>query len=198
MSVTAIIPSIPTRTTMLGQAIATVLTQERKADALVVTIDHERLGAPANRDRALAMVDTEWTAPLDDDDWLDPWHLSALVACASASGADLVYPWFEVVGGTDPFPQWENVDWDDAHPHQVPITMLVRTDLLRQVGGWSAQWDPTQGEDPGMDADGNRAGEDYRLILRAVAAGATIVHLPKRSWRWRHHGNNTSGLASRW
>lgn len=144
------------------------------------------------------MVNTEYTALLDDDDTLKPEHLSALMMHAETTGADVVYGWFDVVGGTDPFPQWEGLPWDDDRPHQVPITMLARTDLLRDLGGWSYAWDPSQGEDPGVDADGNRAGEDYRLILRAVAAGAKIAHLNQRTWQWFHHGKNTAGLPSRW
>ena len=102
-----------------------------------------------------------------------------------------------MAGGTDPFPQWEGVPWDNDQPHQVPITWLARTDLVRDMGGFSAGWDPSQGEDPGLDEWGNRAGEDYRMILRMVNAGAKIVHLPKRSWTWHHHASNTSGRPSK-
>lgn len=197
MSVTVIIPSIPGRTVLLGEAVISVLAQTTKPDALVVAVDHGQVGAPGTRDRALHMVDTTWTAPCDDDDTLGPKHLGALLDAAASTGADLVYPWFDVAGGTDPFPQWEGVPWDNDHPHQVPVTMLARTELLCDVGGWSFGWDPTQGADPGVDRDGNRAGEDYRLILRLAAAGAKIVHLPVRTWTWRHHGGNTAGLPSR-
>lgn len=193
-----IVPSIPPRRELLARALGSVARQTRPAAAISVAVDLRRQGAPATRDRALAAVDTELVACLDDDDELGPEHLAKLAACMDATGADLVYPWYEVVGGTDPFPQWYGAPWDDTRPHQVPVTWLARTALVRQVGGFSYGWDPSQGADPGTDADGNRAGEDYRLILRMVAAGARIVHLPERTWRWFHNSGNTSGLPSRW
>jgi hypothetical protein len=70
--------------------------------------------------------------------------------------------------------------WDDADPHQVPVTILVRTGLARLVGFANP---------PGWE----RGGEDWAFTLGCVAAGATIVHLPKRSWTWNHHGRNSSG-----
>jgi glycosyltransferase involved in cell wall biosynthesis len=160
--------------------------------------DEERRGAPANRDLAVGEADTEWLAFLDDDDELLPQHIEALLKHSRKTGADLVYPWFTVNGGTDPFPQWEGVEWDNETPHQVPITFLVRTEAYRKVGGFSYEWDPSQGEDPGVDADGNRAGEDYRFILRLAAAGFKISHLNQKTWVWAHHSSNTMGLPSRW
>jgi glycosyltransferase involved in cell wall biosynthesis len=196
--VTVIIPSFPKRAPLLARALASVTAQTRPVAAISVAVDLDRQGAPATRDRALAAVQTELVAPLDDDDELDPEHLAKLVACMEATGASLVFPWYTVVGGTDPFPQWFGVPWEDNRPHQVPVAWLARTSLVRQAGGFGYGWDATQGADPGVDADGNRAGEDYRLILRMVAAGARIVHLPERTWRWHHDSSNTMGLPSRW
>lgn len=197
--VTVVIPSIPPRRVMLARALESVARQSRPASMIVVSNDVNRLGAAANRDRGLAAVTTEFVAFLDDDDELYPHHLDRLMGWITEQGADLVYPWYDVgSGGTDPFPQWEGVPWDDAAPHQVPVTFLARTQLIRDLGGFAYAWDETQGEDPGTDRDGNRAGEDYRLILRAVAAGAKILHYPDRTWVWHHHGTNTSGLPSRW
>lgn len=197
---TVALPSIPPRAAggMLNRALASVWAQTRLPDAVAVAADTRRAGAPATRDAALGMVETELTAFLDDDDRLFPVHLELLAAELARTGADLVYPWYEVHGGTDPHARWEGVPWDDARPHQVPVTFLARTQAIRAAGGFSAAWDPSQGEDPGTDAHGNRAGEDYRLILRLAAAGAKIVHLPARTWVWNHHGANTMGLPSRW
>lgn len=198
LDITVAIPGIPPRSWMLARALTSVANQMASPAAISVAIDVNREGAPFTRDRALAAVNTGWVAFLDDDDLLFPQHLSACMMHAEATGADLVYPWFDVLHGTDPFPQFFGTPWDNDHPHQVPVTFLARTDLIRDVGGFSHGFDPGMGSDPGVDIQGNRAGEDYQLILRVVASGARIVHLPQRTWQWDHHGGNTSGLPSRW
>lgn len=198
MDITVVIPTIPPRTEMLARALASVEAQTLRPAAVVVEVDEHREGAPVVRDRGLARVETEYVAFLDDDDALLPHHLDRLAWCLRVTEADLAYPWYTVVGGTDPHAQWEGVPWDDEKLHQVPVTFLAHTKTIRSVGGFSYAWDPSQGADPGVDAYGNRAGEDFRLILRLVAAGAKIAHLPDRTWLWYHHGANSMGLPSRW
>jgi glycosyltransferase involved in cell wall biosynthesis len=197
---TVVVCAIPTRMRMLSQALASVAAQTFQPVAISVSIDHERSGAAVNRQRAFDAVDTEWTAFLDDDDYLLPKHLERLVACQHDSGADLVFPWFDTEpAGCDPFPMHEGRSYDPKDPHQFPITYLVRTEVVREAGGFVTI--PVGPE----HADGNRAGEDWDLQLRLGAIGAKIVHLPERTWVWRHHGygtpgtpGNTSGLSSRW
>src|SRR3546814_18337618 len=92
------------------------------------------MGAPMTRQHGLAMVDTEWTAFLDSDDEMDSDHIEHLLACAEDTGADYVYPWFRVQGGSDPFPMFYGRPWDDDAPHQTTITILVRTGLAQMVG----------------------------------------------------------------
>jgi hypothetical protein len=199
VDVSVVIPTIPTRALLLQRAMESVYRQSVVPAMIMVRSDQTRLGAPQNRDLATEGVNTEWIAFLDDDDTLEPDHIRLLLAKAEKTGASLVYPWFNVVGGgTDPFPQWEGVAWDNDEPHQVPVTFLVKTEAYREVGGFSQDWDASQEEDPGVDADGNRAGEDYRFILRLADAGHKIVHLRKRTWNWNHHESNTMGLPSRW
>jgi glycosyltransferase involved in cell wall biosynthesis len=196
--VTVVIPTIPPREKLLQRALASV-EQQTMPVRVVLALDVEKRGAPYNRDIALSRVRTPYVAFLDDDDELLPEHCFNLLEALKLSDADLVYPWFTVgSGGTDPFPQWEGVPWDNDHPHQVPVTFLARTEAITAAGGFSYGWDPSQGEDPGMDQHGNRAGEDYRLILRLIRNGAVIRHFPHRTWVWHHHASNTSGLPSRW
>jgi glycosyltransferase involved in cell wall biosynthesis len=192
--ITVVVTALPNRPTMLARALASITTQLHQPDAIVVAIDNDRLGAAGNRDRGLSMVDTEWVAFLDDDDEFYPNHLRDLARHQETHAADFVYPWFDVKGGTDPFPMHEGRDWDPADPHQVPITTLCRADMARAVGGFSMGFDLDADD---VDADGNRAGEDFRFTLKLSAAGARIVHLNQRTWLWHHHGRNTSGLPSR-
>lgn len=198
VDVTVVIPTIPPRSKLLHRALASVHNQTVVPAGIQIASDDERRGAPANRDAAAAEVQTGWIAFLDDDDELLPDHIESLLKHAKKTGADLVYPWFTVRGGTDPFPWHEGQPWDNDAPHQVPITFLVKTDAYRAVGGFSYDWDPSQGADPGVDSEGNRAGEDYRFILRLARDGYKIEHLNKRTWLWHHDSGNTMGLPTRW
>lgn len=177
---------------MLQAAVGSVLTQTRPADQIRIGVDLERQGPAAVRNRLGLTVDTEWIAWLDDDDLLGPDHLQVCLDTAAESGADVVYPWFTVQGGTDPFPQHFGKPWDPAVPVQTTVTTLMRADWFRKVGGFAVQ------ADSALMPDGNRAGEDFDLICRLNQAGARIVHAPVRTWTWNHWGGNTSGLSSRW
>jgi hypothetical protein len=189
--ITVVIPSIPSRAKMLDRALASVKAQTLRPERVVVEFDDDRLGAAATRQRGLEKVTTPWVAFLDDDDEFLPGPLCALFWTASLYDADYVYPWYEVVGGTDPMPQFFGQPWDPGRPHQTTITTLVRTDLAQSVGF---------GGEPSPDPNGGGAvvgGEDYRFTLACNESGARIHHLPERTWLWHHHGGNTSGLARR-
>lgn len=198
VDVTVCIPSIPPRQVQLQRALRSVYDQTVVPAAINIHVDEERRGAAVNRDASVGETSTEWLAFLDDDDELLPQHLELLLREARRTDADLVYPWFTVAGGTDPFPTLEGQPWDDSEPHQVPITFLVRRDAYEEVGGFAGDWDTTLAEDPGTDEAGNRAGEDYHFILKLVRAGRRIVHLNERTWIWNHWHGNTSGLPTRW
>lgn len=181
---------------MLARALESVWRQTLQPDVIVIAQDNDRSGAAHTRERGTAAVTTEYVAYLDDDDQLYTNHLELLACEIRDTSADLVYPWFDVDGGRDPFPHHEGLPWRDEEPIQVPVTFIARTAAIRDAGGWTDDWDSTLAEDPGVDLEGNRAGEDWRLVLRMVRNGAKIVHLNRRTWLW-YHGANTSGLPSR-
>lgn len=191
MSVGVAIPTIPPRSALLGRALASVYAQTRTPRHLSVACDTHGDGAAATRNRAWRALDTDWVAFLDDDDELYPQHLERLVATACDRDADFVYPWFEVVGGVDPFPQHFGQPWNPAAPVQTTITGLWRRTALEAVGGFPEPADE-------VDPLGNRLGEDMLAVLALNRAGGRIVHLPERTWRWHHHASNTSGLPERW
>lgn len=188
--VTAVIPSIPPRTdTHLRRALASVLGQSRPVDAVSVHIDHEHLGAAQSRTRALAGVGTQWTALLDDDDEWTPDHVRLLLEHAESTGADLVYPWFTVPGGFDPWPHREGQPFDAEllrTENYIPVTVLVRTQALLDAGGFTPKGPP------------DNPCDDWGTWERLLAAGARFEHLPRRTWIWHWHGANTSGRADRW
>lgn len=173
---------------MLERAAASVRAQTVPVHHILAEDIHHK-GAPLTRHCGLQLVETEWTAFLDSDDELDPDHTEQLLACAAETGADYVYPWFRVAGGSDPFPMFYGRPWDDDAPHQTTITILVRTGLAQHVGFHEPPADSTVG--------GQRGGEDWHFTLGCINAGAKIVHHPARTWTWHHHGRNSAGLPSR-
>lgn len=189
-AVTAVIPSIPTRgANLLEHALPSVLSQTLPVDAISVAVDFGRKGAAANRNDALRGVSTEWTAFLDDDDVWGPDHVMDLMSVAEDTGADLVYPWFHLPVGADPFPQYFGEPFDPAaldRQNFIPITVLVRTERLWEAGLFKPKGPP---ENPC---------EDWGMWLALRDAGAKIVHFPCRTWTWNWHEGNTSGRADRW
>lgn len=183
-AVTAVIPSIPPRAKLLRRALASVLAQTHTAAAVSVAVDLKREGSAVTRNRALATVQTEWCAFLDDDDQLLPQHLELLLACAEQSGADLVYP-----RPAEPAPRLRFgllFDADELRrANYIPVTVLARTELVRAAGGFRCP--------PGSDHD------DYGCWLAMLDLGARFVHLPVATWLWNGDpGQNTSGRPDRW
>jgi glycosyltransferase involved in cell wall biosynthesis len=183
--ITVVIPTIPPRGKYRLAAIGSALRQNVQPDAVIVELDRWHAGAAVTRNRALAKVDTEWVAFLDDDDLLYPEHLETLMGLADGHMADFVYSWFD---GNDPFPGNRGKAMDPEHPHHTTMTVMVRTELARQVGGfrtdWPKGWDLPQ--------------EDWRFITDCVAAGAVFAGTDDVTWHYRVHGAHTSGLGGRW
>lgn len=190
--ITVVIPTIAPagkRQSMLEKAVQSVEEQTHPAERIIVEHDTDREGPAIVRNRAVAMADTEWIAFLDDDDYLLPNHLDVLCKAQSDSAADVVWPWFRVEGGRDPFPSFRGRQFDIDQPHIFPITVLLRKSAFDAVGGFL----PSRGHHP----DGHDTGEDFNLWLRLAAVGYRFFHVPEITWVWRHHGRNTSGLPSR-
>jgi glycosyltransferase involved in cell wall biosynthesis len=201
LTVAVVIPTIPGREALLERARLSVHTQRRKPDQIVVERDSERTGAWAARNRALARVTTDVIAWLDDDDTLQPNHLMACMRVLEQSPwrPDLVYPRPRMVGGTDPtavthqgrFPvsPW-GLRWTEefaahlrAHGSFIPMTHLVRTDLVRKIGGFR----------PGYDVGSRYRGEDEDYLIRLMdEAGAIFEHLDAKTWNWNANPNRHS------
>jgi len=201
--VTVVIPTHPGRDpALLVQAFASATGQQHQPSAIVVQVDSERRGAAWARNEALKAVRTHWVAFLDSDDRLYPQHLRVLLDAAQASGADLVYPYFDTDGpdvlATSRFgrvvsPEGvpfgdEQRDWLFHRGGFIPVTHLCRVDRIKRAGGF-----PAQGRfkvEPG-----NVSGdcEDFGLLLALLNRGARFHHHPERTWFYRQHGDNTGG-----
>lgn len=185
---TLVIATIAPRVHMLQRAINSAHSQSLPFAEIIVEEDVAKEGPAVVRNRAVEKVDTEFICFLDDDDYLLPRHHEVL----SGLQGDVRWPWFQCTG-SDPFPMFRGRQWNREDPHQIPITVMLRTEAFRAVGGFE-----TVGEDADTDGYGNRAGEDWRLWLALSAAGYEFSHTPDITWVWDHHGANTSGLPNRW
>jgi len=184
--ITVAIPTIPPRPKKLREAIQSVTNQTLLPAAISIAMDNNKEGAPATRQRALDAVQTDWVAFLDDDDLFHTDHLKSLYDHAMDTGADFVYSWFWVTGGIDPFPTTHFTEpFDPENPIETTITVLVKTELAKEVGFQA------------LDRGETNTGEDRFFTLGCLAAGARISHLVKRTWFWMHHGGNTSGLTTK-
>lgn len=192
-----VIPTHPARARngMLTRAVESVGFQDATPDQLVVEFDNDAAGAAATRTAGARKIDRAWTAFLDSDDWWYPEHLSTLIGAQLNTGADYLYSYFTVHDAyeaacpdQDPLGTF-GVPFDPDHPTQTTITILVRTQLAQELG-FVAQ--PSDRLIPGTML---RYGEDYDFTVRAAAAGARIVHVPVRTWAWRIHAGNSSGLS---
>lgn len=185
--VTVVIPHIPKRAGYLKRALNSVIHQtELPMDVIVVTdVNHD--GAAVTRNRGLKMVETEYVAFLDDDDYLYSDHIETCLY--EGYGADVIYPWFDVLHGTDPLGMFGK-PFDAAHlevSNFIPVTVIARTEMLRDVGGFT----------PHPDAAGH-PNEDWGCWLAVHRAGGVITHVPHRTWVWDHASGNTSGRGDRW
>lgn len=186
MSVTIVTPTIAPRATLLARAMASVSAQYRPADAIAIAYDIFKQGAWHTRQRALDMVTTPWVAFLDDDDELLPQHIIKCWDVQAQTDADVVVPWYHVIGGEDPVPGHRWLTIDPANLHSFGITCLVRTDIIRDN---HIKFHPRS--ETGVP-------EDWNFWLQLAAAGAKFIQTPEITWKYHHHGDNTSGLPDRW
>lgn len=189
-SLTVIVPTIPGREEMLKRALRSIDAQTMPPYEVRVVVDKEGRGAAVTRNRGLAYVITPWVTFLDDDDEMKPEHLAVLTRNCASGVADIFYPWYEVEGGTDPRPHLFGQPFDADNPTHTTIVTVIRTALLRSIGGFH---NPGNINTPGR----KYLGEDFDMINRALAIGARVSHIPQKTWVWHHHTCHTSGLPSR-
>jgi glycosyltransferase involved in cell wall biosynthesis len=203
--VTVCVPTIPAREHLLRRAVGSVGNQTYPC-RVHVALDADGEGAAPTRNRAWRGAETEWVAFLDDDDELRPEHVERCLRHAVENDADLVYPWFTIhspeggdISQNDPlrvpvdgrYVTPYGVAFNDDLRHElmtrnnfIPVTVLVRRSLLERVGGFPTPGSPEWGDD---------CCEDWGLWRRLLGVDARFSHLPRRTWIWNWHGQNTSG-----
>ena len=198
------IPSIPGREEMLERAVESVRAQTRQPDQLIIEVDHARTGAAHTRNRILDRCDTDVIAWLDDDDALLGSHVERLTRVLERFPEfDLVYPIPHIPEGRDPTAVSVNGIWQlpwhvpfgaeqETHLREqgsfIPITHAVRTEKVREVGGFPI---------PGTPEWPHENVEDWGYLIRLLDAGAHFFHLPVKTWQWNIHDSHTGGQPNR-
>jgi hypothetical protein len=186
-AVTVLTTCHPGREEVLKDAAASVAAQDYDGELThIIAHDRHQLGGAAMYNSIIPLVTSPWIAFLDSDDLFMPHHISTLVT-ASAFGADLVYPWFNMLGGSDPLgARGKTFDPEALHQaNYIPITVLVRTDLVKKVSGFPLPGTP---ECP-------VGCYDWDLWERLLKVGCRFLHVDEITWTWRHWGYNTSGIG---
>jgi glycosyltransferase involved in cell wall biosynthesis len=185
LTVAVCIPTIRGREEDLMRATLSVMEQERQPDQLIVELDENRTGAAATRNRMIAKVETDVIAWLDDDDHFGPSHLRACMRVMEQSPfhPDLVFPVPKMLNGRDPTAVTHAAHIRNVGSY-IPITHLVRTEIVRKIGGFP------EGE---TLPDGRYRGEDEAYLIKLLDAGAVFEHLDKSTWFWRTNPKSTAG-----
>lgn len=157
---------------------------QREISTLRVTRSVQRSGIAATTNAALAQAGGRWVTFLDHDDLLEPDALAAVVACHVRTGADIVYSDHDVLGddGRLRHPYFKP-DWNhDLFMAQMYLGHLVSFErgVIQRHGGLDSSCDGSQ---------------DYDLVLRCVADGARVSHVPRVLYHWRAHAGSTAANA---
>lgn len=174
MKVTILTSALPSRAEMLWEAYDSVGAQTFRNIEYRCMFDSKRRGAGVVLNELLEDASGDWVMVLDDDDLLDPHHLATVLA--HVDEGDVIYTLPRVTGGTFDFYQ---LPFDARHLaagiNCVSHNALMRTEMVRQVGGWN-----------------NVRAFDLDLFCRLEQAGAEFVQVPKVTWTYRLHGSNWS------
>ena len=146
-------------------------------------------GIAGNSNQALERVRGDFVALLDHDDILAATAFASVAAAIRARpDADFLYTDKDLVSedGVRRFSPLLKPEWSPETLYSVNyLTHLnvIRTDLIRAIGGW---------------AKGVDGAQDWDLFLRATERAKAIVRVPGVAYSWRVHAGSTStGLGAK-
>ena len=147
----------------------------------------QNYGIAENTNQALAMAEGDYIAFLDHDDIITPdalYEMALAAKCAKKTGkeANMFYSDEDKVNENrtaffEPhFKPDFNVDLLRSNNY-ITHFFVVRTSLIRQVGGFRREYDGAQ---------------DYDFIFRCTEAAKKICHIPEVLYHWRTHQASTA------
>jgi glycosyltransferase involved in cell wall biosynthesis/GT2 family glycosyltransferase len=171
--------------------LSSYLTNLAAGDARIRVVVHEQNGGISRAtNTALASARGEWIALLDHDDLLHPEALAEVAAVVrDHPDVGVIYSDDDKIDKSDRrFEPHFKPDWSPdlllSYPYLGHL-LVVRHDMVREVGGLRPQFDGSQ---------------DYDLMLRtterAEQLGASVVHIPRVLYHWRAVAGSAAGDAN--
>lgn len=156
----------------------------KDSERVRISFGERREGIAAATNAALSLASGRWVAFLDHDDVLHPNALSACVEALSVSDSTIVYTDHDALAedGRRCLPYFKP-DWNpDLFLAQMYLghLVMVERELVQDVGGLRSEMDGAQ---------------DYDLVLRCIAQGARVAHVPRVLYHWRQHAGSTAANA---
>ncbi len=143
----------------------------------------QNYGISGNTNQALSIATGEYTGLYDHDDFLEPNALFEIVKVLNENKYDVIYT------DEDKFQNKQKLFVDGNMKPDFSIDLLrshnyithlfvVRTDILKSVGGFDSKYDGSQ---------------DYDVVFKCVEQAKNgIYHLPKVLYHWRVHEGSTA------
>lgn len=178
---------------------AEAIAELAKNDSRVVFLPAETNGGPAcARNRALDAARGHWIAVFDIDDEMASDRLAQLVAHAVAEQADIIVDNLTLFGAPDEAPDraflggggWSRPRWISLTDYIESARMYARRPglgYLKPIFRARTLGEMRYREDL-------RIGEDYDLVVRLLARGATLRLEPSSYYRYRRHGSSISAV----
>ncbi len=166
--VTVITATIEGREAMLQECKDSVRAQTVQPKRHMIYKDTHRRGIRWSMNVLWPQVKTPWLQWLADDDLLLPHHLETVIPFTE--DYDIIHTHCAVTGREGFLPNHPGHEVD----YWLPATALIRTSLVKELGGWSMTDWP----------------EDHHFWLKARDAGARFHMVPTVTWTYRFHGSN--------
>ncbi len=171
--------ALPQLTVPLAQTLVEYLTDPR----VKYTHLSENLGISGNTNAALALAEGEFVVMVDHDDVLEDDALEmAADVIRRHPQADFIYTDSDLTDHDNLYdynpllkPRWSQEMLYSAN--YITHLSIVRTELLRRIGGWDKAYDGAQ---------------DWDLFLRIGEATEEIYHIPEVLYHWRAAASSTA------